>query len=395
MLEKITLPNLKDDAVPRLLLKWQHAMGAFEAPESDCEDSVEVHSMHLGFAKPLLAAAKDEMSHDSLSQAEKPIVEAIVGYMDAFCKIVSAKSVKKILQDPGKSWPIEKLLMPEHMAAGSAFKAVSSLKEDEDAVKKNAGDLAFVLSKLGLFETCANLLQSKIGRDPLLATLATQCESFAATFSKSVRETLKTIQYSILNTMMTYIEKYRKVAKAAEGWEMDGVAWAFSNDESSQSNSDFKVLHGSLTAFRAELSSLETFMSHASGNSEVKKLVDEVAVLTTEGQKLCHEAGAIAAIVMVSGYFIVTEDGVHLDTVQKHCQNMYKFDFAKLPGKLKEMVTKHLKDGPDGADEGCPSKEKKDKKVAKKSKDKGKEKKESKEKSADDKKSKKVKSKKK
>lgn len=129
MLENITLPNLKDDAVPRLLLKWQHAMGAFEAPESDCEDSVEVHSMHLGFAKPLLAAAMDEMSHDSLSQAEKPIVEAIVGYMDAFCKIVSAKSVKKILQDPGKSWPIEKLLMPEHMAAGSAFKAVAVKKK--------------------------------------------------------------------------------------------------------------------------------------------------------------------------------------------------------------------------------------------------------------------------
>ena len=167
---------------------------------------------------------------------------------------------------------------------GSLMKAVGSLKEDEDAVGKRKGDLAFLLSKLSLFETCANLLQSKIVSVPLLATLAAQCQSFATVFSRSVRETLKTIQYSILSTMATYIEKYQKVAKAAEGWQMDGVAWAFSMDESSQSNSDFKVLHGSLKTFRAELSSLETFKTHASGNAVVKKLVDEAAVLTTAGQ---------------------------------------------------------------------------------------------------------------
>ena len=120
----------------------------------------------------------------------------------------------------------------------------------------------------------------------------------------------------------------------------------------------------------------------------VKKLVD------TEVQKLCSEAGAIAAIVMVSSFFIVTEDGVDLSTVQKHCQNMCKFDFAKLPAKPKEMVAKHLKDG---ADEDRPGKGKKEKKSSKNStdKDKGQERKEPKEKSVEDKKSKKVKSKKK
>ena len=218
---------------------------------------------------------------------------------------------------------------------GILMKAVGSLKEDEDAVGKRKGDLAFLLSKLSLFETCANLLQSKIVSVPLLATLAAQCQSFATVFSRSVRETLKTIQYSILSTMATYIEKYQKVAKAAEGWQMDGVAWAFSMDESSQSNSDFKVLHGSLKTFRAELSSLETFKTHASGNAVVKKLVDEAAVLTTAGQKLCFEAGAIAAIVMVSGFFLVSEDGLDLGTVQEHCQKIYKFDFANLPDKLR------------------------------------------------------------
>ena len=120
----------------------------------------------------------------------------------------------------------------------------------------------------------------------------------------------------------------------------------------------------------------------------VKKLVD------TEVQKLCSEAGAIAAIVMVSSFFIVTEDGVDLSTVQKHCQNMCKFDFAKLPAKPKEMVAKHLKDG---ADEDRPGKGKKEKKSSKNStdKDKGQERKEPKEKSVEDKKSKKVKNKKK
>lgn len=74
---------------------------------------------------------------------------------------------------------------------------------------------------------------------------------------------------------------------------------------------------------------------------------------------------AYASIVMVSGFFLVTEDGLDLGTVQEHCQKICKFDFANLLARqAEEMVTNHLK-AADGEDR--PGKNGKDKKEKKSS----------------------------
>ena len=77
---------------------------------------------------------------------------------------------------------------------------------------------------------------------------------------------------------------------------------------------------------------------------------------------------AYASIVVVSGFFLVTEDGLDLGTVQEHCQKICKFDFANLLARqAEEMVTNHVI-AADGEDR--PGKNGKDKKEKKKSKDK-------------------------
>eukprot|EP00438_Fugacium_kawagutii_P000442 Skav219225 [mRNA] locus=scaffold2965:7481:10271:+ [translate_table: standard] len=366
---KLNLPNKKPDAITRLLLAWRSAVQAFE----DVEDDVALIKAYLAYAKPLLLIARSELKNGALTKEEALVCEAVSGYMHMLGEIASAKSMGHILQDPAKDWAFDAMVLPEYMSITSALKATGNIQDVLTEIQKTGSDFKVLVSKLGMFETCCDVCHGSRKDDPLLAPLRDKCSGFMKAFEGLVRDMLKTIQHSILSTLVTYIEKYSPVCKAAEGWEMESYQWAFDPDDHSQANSDFKCLHGALKGFRAEMPNLQTLAGHSSGNSMVKRLVDEASTLLQSGKKLCADSGVCGAVVMVSAFFIVSNpDGgknVDLSSVQSHCRSMYGFEFAKLPGKLKSMVDDYFKK--QSSDELDKTSKKKEKKKPKEKSDKG------------------------
>lgn len=369
------MPSLCQDGVGRICLVWRSVADSYEQPDEDNEEELP-KSLLREFVIPIFKVAKQErkvVEKQAGKEEQFRCYDAVLDYLESLAHMATAKSIRLMQKDPKKEWDIESMFLKRYRNIGCALKIMGSLDAEIEAISKESINLSLLVPKLTIVETCSDVLQKDICKETLLGPLVEKCHAFVKAFDKSLQLLLKGIQHGILGKVVEFTNKFKPVVKAAEQWQMDGVGWAFEGDES---KADFTSLHTCLKSFRAELPHLNTFAAHSSSNSQVKNLVSLVDKILKEGADMCREACDVAAVVMLSGYFMASSSDLDLDTIRNHCATLYSFNFEKLPGKLKDLLQK---------DEKAGAKQKENKEKEKKDK---KEKKEKKEKEVKDKKSK-------
>ena len=361
------LPSLCQDGVGRMCLVWRSVVDGYKPPEEDNEEELPKCLLRQ-YIIPIWKVTKKEQEAVEKQQAKEEhfrCYDAVLDYLESLAHMATAKSIRLMQNDPKKEWDIESMFLKQFRNIGCALKIIGSLDAEIEAISKESIDLSSLVPKLKIVETCSDVLQKEMCKETLLAPVVEKCNAFVTAFGKSLQLLLKGIQHSTLGKVVKFTDKFNPVAKAAEQWQMDGVGWAFEGDGS---KADFVSLHACLKSFRAELPHLNAFAAHSSSNSQVKSLVSSVDKLLREGVDMCREACDVAAVVMLSGYFVSNSD-LDLDTIKNHCKTLYGFDFEKLTGKLKDLFQKA--EIPDAQPKEKKHKEKKEKEVKdKKGKDK-------------------------
>ena len=329
------LPTKKSDGINRVMLAWRKSVTEFEEPDE--EDEVQQILAYMGYGRGLVKVTQAEMSlvTSKEMQKEKPFMALLAVHNHAITigYVGSAKSLKLMMDDPGKPWDYDQMLMKQHKPVAKALSSVSSMANVAAQIQ-SAADLKELVPKFKDVEAALSVLASKLIGDTMLKTLKEAAEGVQTSFEAAMGKMLEGCEVSITMPIQDFIKKYRKVHDAAMDWKMDAVGNLFEGD---QAKKDFTDLHGKFEGAEKNLPVLEGFTDHRSSDTKMRSLLSRASHVYEVLKGAVASSKELASVVMICGYFLQPGNS-DLTTILTHCKTMYGYDEGRLPTKLSKMI---------------------------------------------------------
>ena len=329
------LPTKKSDGINRVMLAWRKSVTEFEEPDE--EDAVQQILAYMGYGRGLAKVTQAEMSlvTSKEMQKEKPFMALLAVHNHAITLgyVGSAKSLKLMMDDPGKPWDYDQMLMTQHKPVAKALSSVSSMANVAAQIQ-SAADLMELVPKFKEVEAALSVLASKLIGDTMLKTLKEAAEGVQTSFEVAMGKMLEGCEVSFTMPIQDFIKKYRKVHDAALDWKMDAVGNLFEGD---QAKKDFTDLHVKFEGAEKTLPVLEGFTDHRSSDTKMRSLLSRASHVYEVLKGAVASSKELASVVMICGYFLQPGNS-DLTTILTHCKTMYGYDEGRLPTKLSKMI---------------------------------------------------------
>lgn len=337
LLAEMGLPNLREDPLCGVMMKWRQLVSDFESPEDDAHGQVKAFFKYYQDLENMAKIPSTGTTDDA-----SEVVGLIATIRTSWSSIVTLKGMGLITKNPKEAWDVDKMLLKSWQPMASAVIKASSMEEEMAPFKAGEADLKVLASKLTTFEMSAAVCHDfSKGKDLELIESQKLCISFNKIYTETLDKVLAEMHDSGIAEIASFVEKFSKVKEAASTWSMEPFRWVYEGDDTKQ---DFKRLHAAMTTVQDCLGDLTPFGKHSPGHVAVKESLKSVEDWVCLAKRTLRVGREVAGTLMVSGFFLNPEADMSIENIMKHCFTMYGMKAEHLTGKIQKMASKALED---------------------------------------------------